>query len=180
MSKAPRPSLMYRFLYRLSGRLRCRIINGNDGEPYLERYYLFGLPGGRHVYLHRFVDSDPDRGLHDHPWRRSIGWVLSGGYRELRLVRDDHGGERIAERHMRPGRINLIRDTDFHRIVLPPGHSCWTLFAHGRKRKDWGFLSLDPRGRRHYVQHEQATNEAPHDEWWQRAPRGRLTPRQAL
>ena len=64
-------------LFRFSGRLRCRFIDCEQGEPYLERYYLFGAFGW-HAYLHRFVDSDPDRGLHDHPWSRALSLVLTG------------------------------------------------------------------------------------------------------
>ncbi|MEJ2214959.1 MAG: hypothetical protein P8Y20_13150, partial [Gammaproteobacteria bacterium] len=68
-------------LYRFTGHLRCRIINGNHGEPYLERYHLFRLPGGGGVYIHRFIDSDPDRGLHDHPWKAAVSLILSGSYK---------------------------------------------------------------------------------------------------
>ena len=73
-----------KLLYTITGWLRCRIIRGNQGEPYLERYHLFRLPGGGGAYIHRFLSSDPDRGLHDHPWERSLGIVLSGGYLEQR------------------------------------------------------------------------------------------------
>ncbi|MEA3274035.1 MAG: hypothetical protein U9Q81_01780 [Pseudomonadota bacterium] len=75
--------MIERLLYRISARRPCRFIDGEQGEPYLERYYLFGALGW-HAYLHRFVDSDPDRGLHDHPWNRALSLVLSGGYEELR------------------------------------------------------------------------------------------------
>ncbi|WP_244260428.1 hypothetical protein [Burkholderia gladioli] len=57
---------MRRVLYAISSRLPCRII-ADGNKPYLERYYLATVFGVR-FYLHRFVASDPDRGLHDHPW----------------------------------------------------------------------------------------------------------------
>jgi hypothetical protein len=170
---------MARLLYRLSGLMRCRIIRGNHGEPYLERYHLLRLPGGGGVYLHRFLASDPDRGLHDHPWERAVGMVLSGGYREQRFGSGE-GGEQVVERLLRPGRINLIRGSDFHRIVLPAEREAWTLFGHTRKYKDWGFVNLDESGQRHYAPHEKVTNEPNHRDWWRTAPRGRHTDREPL
>lgn len=173
------PSLLARLLYRLTGRLRCRIILSNEGDPYLERYHLFRLPGGGGVYLHRFLASDPDRGLHDHPWDRAFGVLLTGGYRELRLA-PQGDGERVTERLLGPGTINNIRGGDFHRIVLPDEREAWTLFGHTRKYKDWGFVNLDTAGRRHYQPHEKVTNEADHSHWWRTAPRGRDAARQPL
>ena len=163
-----------RFLYRLTGWLRCRVIRGNHGEPYLERYHLFRLPGGGGAYIHRFLDSDPDRGLHDHPWQRAFGLVLSGGYLEQRLVNDE-----VTERTLGPGRMNRLTGSDFHRIVLPERREAWTFFMHSRTVKDWGFLS-PVHGENRYVPHEQATSEGSHEHWWKTAPRGRKAPREPL
>lgn len=162
-------SLIARLLYRLSGRLRCRVIDGNDGQPYLERYHLFRLPGGGGVYIHRFLASDPDRGLHDHPWKHALGIILSGGYRELRL-----DGDQVVTHRLKPGRLNLIRGEDFHRIILPTEtDEAWTLFAHTAKVKPWGFLKVDAHGERRYVDHEISTQESSHENWWKTAPRGK-------
>lgn len=174
-----RPGLLARWLFRLSGRLRCRVIRGNHGEPYLERYHLLRLPGGGGVYLHRFLASDPDRGLHDHPWGRAFGLVLSGGYRELRFGPAEQG-EQVVERLLTPGSINLIRGDDFHRIVLPAEREAWTLFGHTGKYKDWGFVKLDADGRRDYQPHEAAVRESDHHQWWKSAPRGRQLARSPL
>lgn len=164
-----------RFLYRMTGWLRCRIIPGNHGEPYLERYHLFRLPGGGGAYIHRFLDSDPDRGLHDHPWKRALGMVLAGGYLEQRLV----DGE-IRERIVRPGRLNRLRGDDFHRIVLPAQREAWTFFAHTGTVKDWGFLAEVTDGTRRFTPHEQLNTEGSHARWWRKAPRGRHAGRQPL
>ena len=163
-----------RFLYRLTGWLRCRVIHGNQGEPYLERYHLFRLPGGGGAYIHRFLDSDPDRGLQDHPWRKALGVVLAGGYLEQRLA-----GDRVVERTLGPGRINRLTGKDFHRIVLPKGREAWTFFMHTGTVKDWGFLTLNDSERR-YVPHEQATHEGSHRRWWKQAPRGRRAAREPM
>jgi len=165
---ASHTSVFSRALYKITGRLRCRIIRGNQGEPYLERYHLFRLPGGGGAYIHRFLASDPDRGLHDHPWRKALGLVLSGGYLEQRL-----SGDAVVERILGPGRMNRLTGDDFHRIVLPGGSQAWTFFMHTGTIKDWGFLSVSKDGERRFVPHEKATGEGSHARWWKTAPRGR-------
>ncbi len=162
-------------LLRITDRLPCRIIDGEHGEPYLERYYLAGLFGW-HVYLHRFVDSDPDRGLHDHPWERAASLVLTGGYDELRLAQPPRRGASemsltnlpTRSRHVRPWRLNLLRGSDYHRVVLRDGRPAWTLFLHGPRVKGWGFL----RGGR-YKAMAQTAADFRHRDWWLTASSGR-------
>lgn len=147
---------MRRFLYWLTDRLPCRIID-EAGKPYLERYYLGSL-GSTRVYLHRFVGSDPDRGLHSHPWSWALSILLSGWYFEERFS----GTERPVLRRVRW--FNFLMGESFHRVVMPyhwqlsdaecpmnirptareamAVEECWTLFIHkhvesGRR---WGFL----------------------------------------
>lgn len=164
-----------RFLYWFSGKLRCRIINSDDGAPYLERYHLLRLPSGGGLYIHRFLDSDPDRGLHDHPWRHSIGLILSGGYHELRRYTDQ--GKTVVRRNwIGPGRTNYITANDFHRIVLPEKSEAWTLFMHTGKFKGWGFLEVSPDDE-HYRPHDTIEPDGSHDLWWESAPRGRAAGR---
>lgn len=84
--------MINKLLTKISGRLSYRQIKGPDGEPYLERYFLTQFPkwrwlgkwAGGIIYLHRFVDNDPDRGLHDHPWGVAYSFILSGQYVEER------------------------------------------------------------------------------------------------
>ena len=56
-------------------------IIGPVENPYLFRWYL--IPKNRffNIYLHKFLRSDDDRALHDHPWW-SIGMILEGEYME--------------------------------------------------------------------------------------------------
>jgi hypothetical protein len=173
MDKKP---LLSRLLYRLTGNLRCRIINGNHGEPYLERYHLFRLPGGGGVYIHRFIDSDPDRGLHDHPWNSAVSLILTGRYRELRLAETNHT-KKVVERILKAGRLNILNGDDFHRIVLVDDKPVWTLFAHTSKIKDWGFMTVSADGNASYTGHEVVTSETDHSNWWKVAPRGKFTAR---
>lgn len=177
--------MMRAFLFWLTGRLPCRIISDGD-QPYLERYYVATILGWR-FYLHRFVASDPDRGLHDHPWTRAFSIVLSGWYWE-----QTRSGER------RVAWLNSLTGDTFHRVVLPhgrtehrvPGHlrkigdtlgapvvPCWTLFFHRTgHRKPWGFWhSLGP-GVAIFEEY-QYPKEGNQRHWWLRAPKGHAEPR---
>lgn len=125
-----RSRIMNRLLYKLSNTLPCKIISDTD-EPYLERYYLTTLFGVR-IYLHRFVGSDPDRGLHDHPWAWGASLILSGWYME-----ESRSGTRKVQW------FNAFTGDFFHRVVIPEGgpKEVWTLFAHrAGDVKAWGFM----------------------------------------
>jgi len=169
--------MMRAFLYWLTGHLPCRIIS--DGErPYLERYYLFTLLGWR-FYLHRFVGSDPDRGLHDHPWSRAFSIILAGWYWE----HTRSGTHRVKW-------FNTLTGDTFHRVVLPlkgmtrgladynpratDYEPCWTLFFHRAEYvKEWGFL----RGQVFIPYVRTRNDETAY--WWKRVPKGRNEPRRA-
>ncbi len=152
-------------LFKLSAFCRCRIINGPDEKPYLERYHLLRLPFGYRVYLHRFVASDPGRGLHNHPWNHAISWVISGSYEEIRMrgPREDH---RLQSRRLGAGSFNLIGGRVFHRINIKPQSECWSLFIHGPTAKDWGFLRGGD-----YVRHELVVDAQSNPLWWKQASR---------
>ena len=126
-----------KFFYHLSGYMKGRIISGPNSEPYLERYLVCRF--GRHaVFLHRFLGSDPDKGLHDHPWKQSVSLIVAGHYLEKRLIRrNDQLWVRIKKFGV--GCLNFINKNDFHQIVLPFGCCAWTLFYHGERIKGWGF-----------------------------------------
>ncbi len=168
--------LLESLLRRIADQLPCRIIDGEAGEPYLERYYVAGAFGW-HAYLHRFVDSDPDRGLHDHPWDRALSLVLTGGYDELRFARLPQANPGVAmlgeapirSRQLRPWRLNLLRGTDYHRVVLRGGRPAWTLFVHGPRVKGWGFLRAGC-----YRAMAKGADDFRHRDWWRTAPSGRV------
>lgn len=118
-------------------------ILGRDGiRPYRTRYYLLGTPrnagakasNGWEVYLHCFHTSDDAEEFHNHPWKWALSVILSGGYREVRLM-----PRGVSFRDLSPGSINMLKSTDFHRIDLY-SKECWTLFITGPRIQDWGFL----------------------------------------
>jgi len=138
-----------------------RVVSREDGEKYLTRYYIFRKPlkWMPSIYIHCFHNGDPDLELHDHPWSKSVSFILDGSYLEEKRYEIDHPlvpiihdlGENykyfeadlgprynVNVRKLSPGNINYIRGTDFHRVqLLTP--KVWTLFISGPKIKDWGF-----------------------------------------
>lgn len=136
---------------RYARRLPTWIITVDEDDPYLARHYVFQkdwlprlakrlhLPS---VFVHEFRRGDSDREYHNHPWHLSFSLILAGGYTEERLVVRD-GDYRVERRTFRPGMINVIRNTDFHRVSLLDGKTTWTLFIAGKRTgEEWGFLDL--------------------------------------
>ena len=127
-----------------------------DGGEYLRRHYVFGDDGALGhwpegtkarlrwlpfaVYLHEFIQPDKDRDLHNHPWRTSLSLVLVGGYDEERFIEDG-----VGVRSLRPGRVNVIRRDDYHRVVRLRAPTAWTLFVSGKYVGPWGFKDRETR-----------------------------------
>lgn len=170
---------MQRLLFWLTGFMRCRLINGGDGSredrrPYLERYFLATL-FGCFAYIHRFVDSDPDIGLHDHPFAWSFSLILSGSYVEVTLHGFSAHGFIIKTRRFRSCMLNLIGPYMVHRVVADRGEA-WTLFVHGPRIKSWGFLR--PAGEYlQFTKKDSSSGEGP-SLWYKEAPSGRYSARE--
>ena len=132
---------MLKNLFKRLGRYRV-IMDRVDGEPYLERYYVFLRDRSWfpfNVFVHKFLKSDPDD-VHDHPWPFATV-ILRGGYWEWRPLFDAQGrrqGE--TARWCGAGSFRTARANTYHRIELDPDVTCWTLFMPGIKQRDWGFL----------------------------------------
>jgi len=134
---------MLKNLFKRWGRYRV-IMDREDNEPYLERYYVFlrdrtWFPFN--VFIHKFLKSDPDD-LHDHPWPY-MTVILRGGYWEWTK-------NSPTPQWKGAGQIRFGHSTDYHRIELEPGIECWTMFVPGPKQRDWGFLVKN-----RWIQHEQ-------------------------
>lgn len=163
---------MRTLLARIASYLPYREISDGDA-PYLERYYLGTLCGYR-FYLHHFVGSDPDRGLHDHPWPRAYSFILAGWYWEQ---------TRAGMRNVKW--FNRLTGDTFHRVILPlkdcpalepaPGETgsprltCWTLFIHKADNvKPWGFWRALPDGSGTFEPYKY-TREGSQVDWWKTA-----------
>lgn len=159
--------LLSHLLFKATAFCRCRIINGPNQSPYLERYHLFRLPFGYHAYLHRFVASDPGRGLHNHPWNRAVSLVLSGEYEEVRMA-NALGNHELMTRRIGAGHLNWIGGSAFHRINLIGNREVWTLFVHGPKTKSWGFLRKQQH-RYAFHDHDRLLQQMSYPLWWKTA-----------
>jgi len=141
--------------------LPARVISDN-GQPYLERYYV-GTLGGTRIYLHRFVGSDPDRGVHDHPWAWAASIILAGWYLEE------------TRRGILPVRwFNFLLGDSFHRIIKPDGmQDVWTLFFHrAGDVKSWGFMRHLDDGQALWTEYIYG-GKGKETAWWLTAKKGR-------
>ncbi len=137
------------------------ILRKQDGTEYLRRWWL--IPRNRfgfNIYLHKFMSSDEDRSLHDHPWW-TLSILLSGCYLEHmpknmdKWVHENNREEVVKKRYPF---IPIYRSADaIHRIELINETPVWTLFITGPVIREWGFYCptfwrhhndfLDPTGK---------------------------------
>lgn len=111
------------------------VIGGAD-DPYLLRWYMIPRNPFVNVYLHKFLRSDDDRALHDHPWW-FVSLILRGSYNEV---------TEAGTRHRRAGSIAFRPAEHRHRVQLDSNSwvsdrefPCWTLIITGRRSRTWGF-----------------------------------------
>lgn len=107
---------------------------GSRENPYLLRWWV--LPRNRffNVYLHRFLRSDDDRALHDHPWM-NVSVLLRGRYVEHTIAA---GGINVRTERVAPTLKVRFSGAHAHRLELIDGE-CWTLFMTGPRYREWGF-----------------------------------------
>ena len=177
--------LMNKVLFKISEKLPCKIIKGELGQPYLERYMVarWGKNGEHTLFLHRFLDSDSDKGVHDHPWD-SKSFILTGGYNERKLIKETDK-EKVILRDIKPLSFNVIKKDDFHQIILKEKTPAWTLFYHGPRVKHWGFQYYDflPDGSSEISKKEFVPfndNTKAEEKWELKAPKGKEANRESL
>lgn len=107
---------------------------GRKGSPYLLRWWLLPRNAWFNVYLHKFLRSDEDRALHDHPWW-SLSIILSGGYWE-----HTKDGQRVWCDQFR---IIFRTAEHAHRVELKEVDGepipSYSLFITGPRVRNWGF-----------------------------------------
>lgn len=115
---------------------------GEESNPYLRRWWVIPRNEGCNVYLHEILRSDDDRAGHDHPWPNT-SHIIEGGYTEVTYYSNEPWTE--AYRYERKAGDTVSREaTDTHRLILPDGGRCVSLFMTGPKLREWGFWCPNP------------------------------------
>lgn len=128
-----------------------KIIQREDGKPYLIRYRIFDCRWFK-IRIHHILQSDPDC-LHDHPWN-FISVILKGGYYEHTKGRRDNitgikkfdkSDDDLVEKIVWYDWASvLIRAANWqHRLEIPTGRSAWTLVIMFKRKREWGFWTKD-------------------------------------
>lgn len=105
---------------------------GEEDDPYLLRWWVIPRNHIFNIYLHKFMRSDEDRALHDHPWV-NLSILLEGEYVEHTI---SAGGINKRVRR-KAGEFKFRWPWAAHRIEIDK--PCWTLFITGPRVRDWGF-----------------------------------------
>lgn len=109
--------------------------------------------------VHHILRSDSDRHYHDHPFRY-LTIILKGGYTEVTPV-FDKSGFYIKDNHVwrGPGSVLWRPANSWHRLVVEPSQTAWTLFITGKRTNSWGFL-VQPQCKQHYAEYlKESSNE---------------------
>lgn len=110
---------------------------GDPANPYLRRWWVIPRNEGANVYLHEILRSDDDRAGHDHPWDNT-SYVIEGEYDEIAYYKLQPWNE-AYRRTIVAGDTVSRQATDTHRLVIPEGGRCVSLFITGPKVREWGF-----------------------------------------
>ncbi len=147
--------------------LPVKVIRDVKGVPFLYRYHILTLwADGPGICIHRFVKSDPERGYHDHPWNKSLSFILCGGYEE-RIFNPSHECGYITHKKSRWCFNYLDGINVFHRVIIEDGKDAWTLFFFQQRSKQWGMISLD--GQYNTMNSEVTDRDG---DWWKTAGKG--------
>ena len=108
-------------------------IIGDPDDPYLLRWWI--IPRNRffNIYLHKFLKSDDDRALHDHPW-----WSLSIALKGCAIEQLQNA----TPRFIKQGQVVFRQAIHQHRMIVNK-QPFWTLFITGPVIREWGFWCGD-------------------------------------
>lgn len=155
----PSDALHSLLLWALENHIEARPCDESIGElasPYMQRWHiirkekLLDVSFSTHLesvkvpfvvenaYVHRFLRSDDDRALHDHPWPW-MSILLDGEYLEHRPLQSNGAADQSQATPRQAGSIAINTDASLaHRIELTTGNPV-TLFLTGYKTREWGF-----------------------------------------
>ncbi len=107
------------------------------GEQYLHRWHLRRKSGSWNLYLHKYLGSDDDRALHDHPWK-SISILLWGNLEE----KEQNKTYRLW------WLLPKYRHAKHAHCIILKSPIAYTLFFTFKKEREWGFHC--PQGWKHW------------------------------
>jgi hypothetical protein len=103
---------------------------GPDADPLMWRWQILRIGRLPRIFVHKFLRSDYDRALHNHPWA-FVSVLLKGEYFE-------HTENGVI--HRRAPSVVYRPITHRHRVELIEDRPCWTLFLTGPECQRWGFF----------------------------------------
>lgn len=111
-------------------RQRRNLVEDGRDEPECE---------GLNLYVHRFLRSDDDRALHDHPWPWGT-LLLNGAYKEHLPADPANPAGPTRSVIRRAGDVVWRAEAERpHRVELLDGQPAVTLFLTGSRAREWGF-----------------------------------------
>lgn len=123
--------LLQQTLKQITETIPPDFIVGREDNPYLLRWFLFKneQSGQPRIYLHKFIKSDWDQALHDHP-AKSVSFLFDGEYLE-------HTNNGV--KHWKAPDVIFRDAVSPHRIELIDNKPAYTLFFFNENERDWGF-----------------------------------------
>lgn len=124
-----------------------KVIVNCERKPYLHRWYVFRTERIS-LFIHKFVRSDEDRALHDHPWGFFV-LPIWRGYIEHHDPKceacKNNGGRCLLDGKSHSRRVHPIIGARLrtalyrHRVELIGNKPAWSLFIRFKKIREWGF-----------------------------------------
>lgn len=125
---------------RVMSRRNPDFVIGEAGNLYVLRWWIWRNPVCS-LYLHKFLRSDTDEALHDHPYE-NVSWVLAQGYLEVTPTRAwlRSPGTIVFRLAHWPHRVELFtRARPIGQDWLVTDVPALSLFLCGPRRRNWGF-----------------------------------------
>ena len=141
--------MLSKMILRWAERRAPDFVIGGASSPYLERHWLLPRNPLFNVYVHKFLRSDDDRALHDHPWLFNCSVLLKGRYVEhtARGAYLRNAGDWKFRWGPALHRVALVKTAFQWKDGLPVSVAgvecpCWTVFVTGPRVREWGFLCM--------------------------------------
>jgi hypothetical protein len=128
---------------RLARLFQHKVIVNCERDPYLIRWYVLRTRFLA-IFIHKFVRSDEDRALHDHPWNFLVIPIWRGYIEHSQHTSPMVGDTWEVTRRVWPILGTRFRRAEYrHRVELIQGKPSWSIFIRFTERRTWGFWPKD-------------------------------------